>query len=237
MADLEGTEATEATEAPVRMEAGAEYRMERAGNVEDRVEDGYRDRPLYEFRVRHAEEFLDGTSWRPDREIEPFSDPGTLVEKVNPDLGERSGAYDSNCADCARCFERSWRGHLEEAAGRSVEVQPDGGLGAEGEYSPETEEWAGEPFRDIGADPESLREHLLAAGHGASAIVHTEFLDAEGADGGHAYNVVNDHGSIRVCDAQLATTFDWRAGSIHPLLDRPTAHRTMAWDARGERIW
>lgn len=204
--------------------------------VDPPVEGGYRDRPMYEFRAQHRDEFLDGTQWSSPREIEPFSDPDHLVERVNPDFGDPTTAYDNNCADCTRSFEQSWRGHFEQAAGRSVEIQPEGGLGATGEMSSETEEWAGDKFRDI-YDPEGLRAGLEAGGPGSSAIVHSEFVDRNGDPGGHAFNVVNDGGRIRVCDAQTHETFDWEPGTIRPGLGDVTAHRAMAWGPRGERIW
>lgn len=245
MGDLESTTWGGETNEPHTMEPDAGYRIEHTESVaadselaesSERADHGYRDRPMYEFRAERCEEFLDGTSWGPGREIPQFSDPDDLVERINPDFGERSGAFDNNCADSARCFESSWRGQLETAAGQSVEVQPHGGLGAQGELSAETERWAGERFTPVG-NPESLRRTLEDVGHGASAIVHTEYVNPNGHLGGHAYNVVNSHGEIRVCDSQTRETLAWDPTSIRPELGPMATHRAMAWDAEGTRVW
>lgn len=196
---------------------------------------GYKDQALAEFRAERSDEFLEPMS-RPYA-IEPFSSADGLVERVNPDFGDKSGAYDANCADCARSFERSWRGQLEEAAGRSVEIDPKEGFVVEGEFSSETEQWAGERFSDV-YDTADLHDRIEVAGHGASAIVHTEFVGPDGTPGGHAYNIVNEHGEVKVCDAQTHRVMPWTQASIHAELDGlSTSHRVMAWNAKGSRIW
>ena len=196
---------------------------------------GYKDHSLAEFRAERSEEFLDPMSRT--YAMEPFSPPERLVERVNPDFGDQSGAYNANCADCARSFERSWRGQFEEAAGRSVEIEPGEGFVVEGELSSETEKWAGERFSDV-YDTDDLHDRIQAAGHGASAIVHTNFVGPDGTSGGHAYNIVNDQGAIKVCDAQTHTVAPWKQTSVHPELDGLSSqHRVMAWNADGNRIW
>lgn len=196
---------------------------------------GYQDLSLAEFRAERSGEFLEPMSR--SYAIETFSSPDGLVERVNPDFGDKSGAYDANCADCARAFERSWRGHFEEAAGRSVEIEPGTGFVVEGEPSGETEEWAGERFSDV-YDTDDLHDRIGVAGHGASAIVHTDFVGPDGTPGGHAYNIVNDHGEVKVCDAQIHSVAPWTSPSIHAELDGlSTRHRVMAWNAEGSRIW
>lgn len=196
---------------------------------------GYKDRSLAEFRAERSGEFLEPMSRT--YVIEPFTSPEHLAERVNPDFGDKSGAYDANCADCARSFERSWRGQFEEAAGRSVEIEPGEGFVVEGESSAETEEWAGERFSDV-YDTTDLHARIQVAGHGTSAIVHTDFVGPDGTPGGHAYNIVNDHGQVKVCDAQTHQVAPWTETSIHPELDElHTQHRVMAWNAYGGRIW
>lgn len=197
---------------------------------------GFRDRTAAEFRSQHPGEFLEPMA-RP-YPVEKFAEPERLVQRVNPDFGEKSGCYDVNCADCARSFEQGWRGHLEEAAGRV----PDRALVVEGEEAslPErpslTEEWAGERFRPVD-DTDAFRDRMLDAGHGASAIVHTQFVGPDGMGGGHAYNVVNDHGRLKVCDPQEGMVSVWTDGTIHPDLPPTTSHLAMGWNAAGSRIW
>lgn len=196
---------------------------------------GYKDEPAREFRAEHADEYLEPMKNYPTP-IEPFSDPKELAEAVNPDrdLGD---PYQKNCADCARCFERSWRGQSEEAAGRAYQMSPEhGGLVLEGENSSRTESWAGEKFSDT-YDPGEVRRRIEAAGHGTSAIVHTAWEREDGQRFGHAYNVVNYRDEILVVDPQHGEILPWNEGTIHPWVSGRYEHRALAWDARGQRIW
>ena len=195
---------------------------------------GYKDRPLAEFRTTKENEFIEPKI--ATYPVEPFENPRRLVERTNPNFGDPSASYDRNCADCARSFERSWRGDFEEAAGRSPQMTSTGEYMPIGESSGMTEEWAGERLRDVyGAD--DLRTMLSQSGHGSSAIVHTRFMDEDGASGAHAYNVVNHHGKIEVCDPQIGEVFGWAQNTIHPKLGPHAEHTAMAWDAQGNRTW
>ena len=246
MAGLESTQHTPLeTGRATTMDPGTVYPIhggpaERAERAEtalenDRlVEGGFKDRPLHEFREEHRGEFVEPIART--HPIEAFSDSAGLVERINPEYQDGTDRFDRNCADCARSFERSWRGDFEEAAGRAPQLDVDGRVEPHGEPSSETEEWADDRFTPT-PDTEDLRAALVAGGHGSSAIVHTVFEDADGAPGGHAYNVVNEHGQIRVCDAQIHGTFDWTAGTIHPLISDRPEHLAMAWDANGDRTW
>lgn len=194
----------------------------------------YKDRPLTEFRDTKEHEFIEPKP--ATYPIEPFREPRRIVERTNPNYGDPSFSYDQNCADCARSFERSWRGNFEEAAGRAPQITASGEYTPIGESSRLTEEWAGEQFRDV-YRADDLRTTLDQSGHGTSAIVHTRFMDADGASGAHAYNVVNYRGKIEVCDPQLGEVFDWAPETIHPKLGPHTEHTAMAWDAKGNRRW
>lgn len=192
---------------------------------------GFKDDPLREFRSTRPDEFLEPISRT--HPVEAFSPPENLIDKINPDYGDPSGSYDVNCADCARSFERSWRGDFEEAAGRA----PDRDQVVDGEPSSETEDWAGEKFSDV-YNSDDLRDRLETAGHGASAIVHTDFVGPDGDYRGHAFNVVNDQGVLKVCDAQTHEVGPWTGSAIHPDLDGLwTRHRAMAWNSHGSRVW
>lgn len=178
-----------------------------------------------EFRLEYPDEYLEPMSR--SRAIEKFQDPRVGVERINPEYDPHSAEdpYSTNCADCARCYEASWRGHEQEAAGVAH---------CEGELSERTEEWAHEDFAPT--DAANLRTSLEQAGHGSSAIVHTEF---EGpAEGGHAYNVVNFRGEILTVDSQNGEVHQFSDKEIHPDLDDTwrTKHEAMGWDASGRRI-
>lgn len=200
----------------------------------DSMPQGYMDRPLTEFRATREHEFIEPKP--ATHPIEPFSEPGQLAKNINPNYGDPSFSYDQNCADSARSFERSWRGNFEEAAGRAPQMTATGEYIPVGESSRMTEDWAGEQFRDV-YRADDLRTKLDESGHGSSAIVHTRFMDDDGASGAHAYNVVNYSGKLEVCDGQLGETFDWMPETIHPKLGPHTEHSAIAWDAKGKRTW
>jgi Papain fold toxin 1, glutamine deamidase len=193
---------------------------------------GHKDQPEREFRNQYPDEYLEPMN-RSTVKIEPFSGPRELSARVNPDR-DTGEPYHRNCADCARCFERGWRGNVEEAAGRAYQVDHErGGLVVTGETSPRTEEWAGERFTNV-YNPDDLRERIQAAGHGASVIVHSDDHDR---GYGHAYNVVNYQGTVYVVDSQHHEIHQWDDRSIHPLLSDNSSHRAMAWNVKGQRIW
>lgn len=192
----------------------------------------YRERPEREFRSQYPDEYLEPMN-RTTVKVEPFADPHELAAKVNPDL-DRGEAYRRNCAECARCFERGWRGSIEEAAGRAYQVDHEnGGLVVRGETPDRTEDWAGERFSDV-HDADDLRQCIQYAGHGTSAILAT--YDRDGGYG-HAYNVVNYRGDLYVVDSQHNEVSAWSDRSIHPFLSDNCEHRATAWNSRGQRIW
>jgi hypothetical protein len=193
---------------------------------------GYKDRPVGEFRNQYPDEYIEPDNPTTDK-VEPFSDPHELADRVNPNLDHRQ-EYRRNCADCARSFERGWRGNVEEAAGRARQFDSrTDTFRVPGESAVRTEEWAGERFSDV-YDPKDLRLRMQTAGHGSSAIVATT---ERGGLRGHAYNVVNYQGEVHVVDPQHHKVLPWTEGSIHPALPETSRHQAMAWDAKGQRIW
>ena len=231
------TPQTDAADRPHDMQAGTEFRIDhgqRALESPDYAEHGHKGEDLQAFRAEHPGEFTEVQS-RPYAS-EKFADPDGVVRSINPHFEDPSRMYNVNCADCARGVERTWRGTHEEAAGRLPRLGDNGYL-AEGEPSAETEEWAGETFT-AAPDDAALRQALLEGGHGSSAIVHSSWGEGEQQyPGGHAFNLVNYQGEVRVLDGQIAGNLDWVPGDIHPGLGRDPAHKAMAWNARGERIW
>jgi hypothetical protein len=164
------------------------------------------------------------------RSVEQFQDPRSNAERVNPDYAlDMSNKV--NCADCARCYEATWRGQEQEAAGRAYQIGSSGGLEVTGEPPEMTEEWAHEEFK--ATSPGELRQALEQGGHGSSAIIGSQF-----EDGAHAYNAVNYHGEILTVDPQSGEVHPYSDESIHPLLEdyQDVTHETMAWDSSGRRI-
>lgn len=198
----------------------------------------YRDRPCKEFRQLFPGEYTEPGIDTFERE--PLSDPQEVINDINPRFDD-GAEFKTNCADCARSFERTWRGDFEEAAGHVDPLR-----GTTGEASDRTEEWAGTQFSEVPVD--EVRDRLLQAGHGSSAIVHSHFRNYdEGSgvwrNGGHAYNVVNYHGRIRVVDGQTHAVSPWAEGSGHPNLERVHfgGHEgwvhSMGWDAQNHSLW
>ena len=104
------------------------------------------------------------------------------------------------------------------------------------------ESWAGEPFTST--DLEDIHDRVAAAGHGSSAIVETRHTTPEGEPAGHVYNVVNNHGAVKVVDGQLGRVYSWNFESGHPELSNVSdfygnSRKSMAmgWDARRSSLW
>lgn len=210
----ESTESTEANELPDEI-------GERSGNEGTALLHGAED--PREIRLKYSEEYVEPISRA--HTVEQFQDPSTNVERINPDYALDT-SYRVNCADCARCYEATWRGQEQEAAGRAC---VEGVI--EGESPQRTEEWAHQEFTET--TPSDLRRILEESGPGASAIVGSHW-----EDGGHAYNVVNSNGELLTVDSQRGEIFPYSDKAIHPLLEKcgDVEHEAMAWDAKGTRI-
>ena len=202
------------------------------------AEPSYRDRPLREFRERFPGKYIE--PWEISTPTEEFCSPERFVAEINPKYMQ-SQEFQTNCCDCARSVERTWRGHRETAAGMS---------GRGGEWRERMESWAGETYRSVGVA--EIRERLAAAGHGSSGIVCGTFISTSETGetgprhGHHAFNVINDGGKIKAVDGQAAMAEPWsdRTGHPHPeLLDvvdeygRRGRLMAMGWDARGRSLW
>lgn len=213
-------------------------RVEAPQNVEvpePAGERGYRDLTDGEFRSLFRDDYLEPMN-RGTARIERFSDPRETVSLVNPDY-ETGSSYKVNCCDAARCFERTWRGHAEEAAGKAYQLTEGAGEGlyVEGEPSSRTELWAGSGF-DGNVAPEEVRHRLTELGPGASAIVHSRWVDESGDVGNHAYNVVNHQGRITVVDAQTSEVLKFSSDGIRPGFGPESTHLAMLWNQNGDRV-
>ena len=194
------------------------------------AEPSYRDQPLREFRERFPGEYTE--PWETSTPTEEFCSPERFVAEINPKYTQ-SPEHQTNCCDCARSVERTWRGHREAAAGTR---------GHGGELDDRMESWAGETYRSVGAA--EIRERLAAAGHGSSGIVSGVFTSEHGSRSGHTFNVINDGGKIKAVDGQAAMVESWSDRTGHPyvrdVLDDHGRHgrlMAMGWDARGRSLW
>jgi len=129
---------------------------------------------------------------RPPDVSGPFQHPSTWAADINPspDTPER----EANCGECARATELTWRGLPSVAAGFA---SPDG------EEDSRMVEWAGTELEPT--DPHRIETDLLAAGHGSSALIATDWVD----EGGHWFNAVNYNGKIISVDGQVGVHEDW----------------------------
>ncbi|MDR1394380.1 MAG: hypothetical protein LBJ62_10560 [Bifidobacteriaceae bacterium] len=187
-----------------------------------------------EFRQAYSNEYNEPLDGGPHR-VESFQDPRLTAGEINPlyvsedDITdsrelEEGTAYRSNCADCARCFESTWRGQAYEAGGNL----------ADGEPIERMEQWANEEWTET--SPSDVAEALEMGGPGSSAIVGTTWEGPEA--GGHAYNAVNYEGRIETVDPQSGEVFEYSQTAIHPSLESASqrTNYAMVWDASGRRI-
>lgn len=207
------------------------------------------DGPVRDFRLEFPDDYLEPRDYL-SHPVEAFRDPRESVRFVNPDYVTGS-SYQVNCTDAARCFERTWRGHAEEAAGMAPKIESRdtaeyeragrvyalsaSGLYVDGEPSSRTEQWAGHEFQRLEATAD-LRDMLQEHGHGSSAIVHSLVMTEDGKTMGHAYNVVNHEGTIKVVDAQTHEVLPFSEAGIRPGFGPRSEHRVLAWDSSGRNI-
>ena len=148
---------------------------------------------LDEFRRTEAD-------WAPAGPIvsnrdRPFEPPESWVADLNGDGMQTPGRH-NNCIDCARAAEANWRGDDAVAA-------PLADPGAPGLPPDRLEDWTGGRF--VPATIDEIHGRLTELGPGSSAIV-TSAWDTGSA---HAYNAVNDGGTIKWVDAQRGTASTW----------------------------
>ncbi|MGI9613525.1 MAG: toxin glutamine deamidase domain-containing protein [Acidimicrobiales bacterium] len=148
---------------------------------------------LAEFRRAEAD-------WAPADPItshraEPFETPEAWVADING-AGPTAVGRRSNCIDCARAVEANWRGDDAVAA-------PLADPTVFGSPSARLEDWTGGSLRPAAID--EVGERLTELGPGSSALV----TSAWHSGGAHAYNAVNDAGTIRWVDGQVGETSLW----------------------------
>lgn len=111
--------------------------------------------------------------------------------------GMRAPGRNNNCVDCARSVESTWRGSPTMAAALS---DPNG----RGTSSARVTEWSG---GTLGSTTyAAVNQRLTELGPGSSAILASSWSDGRG---GHAYNAINDGGTVKFVDGQSATVSGW----------------------------
>jgi len=125
----------------------------------------------------------------------PFESPEGWIADVNGD-GSSAPGRGTNCIDCARAVEANWRGDDAVAAPLADPSVP-------GLTPDRLEDWTGGRFR--GASVDEIEIRLTELGPGSSAIV-TSAWDTGGA---HAYNALNDAGTVKWVDGQGAEVTTW----------------------------
>jgi len=137
-----------------------------------------------------------------------FADPASFVELIN---GSRSDqGRDVNCVDAALAFHATYHGDPTVAGSASGGVPRGAGTAAAEELG-----FAPELFSRGPAGLAEVVDRITRAGHGADALVFG--FPRQGR--GHAWNVVNHHGTVSIVDAQDGTVLP---STAHPLpgLDR-----------------
>jgi hypothetical protein len=160
--------------------------------------EAWRDRPLGEFRDQYPDEYIEPTTPAAEHvRDKPFEHPQEWVGSINPKFDE-GPAYTSNCCDCSRAVERTWRGQPEVAAGRADEM---------GESEERIESWAGMAETETTFD--EVEQRLTDGGHGSSALVGIVGTRSDGRTYGHELNAVNHEGTVLYVDGQDGTYGEW----------------------------
>ncbi|GAA3057135.1 toxin glutamine deamidase domain-containing protein [Actinokineospora globicatena] len=125
-----------------------------------------------------------------------FTDPALFVDLVN---GDRTApGRDINCVDAVVSFHSTYHGEPRVAGIGTPGQAPRGAVSQAAEWTSYAPEFVGTGTKAL-AD---VIERVTRAGHGADAM-----LIAFGANGGrgHAWNVVNHHGTVSLVDPQQGT--------------------------------
>ncbi|GAA1959341.1 toxin glutamine deamidase domain-containing protein [Kitasatospora viridis] len=140
----------------------------------------------------------------PDGSFQVHPDPttGWVSQQNGPGIFYPGRA--NNCADATRAFLETWYGNPRVAAGRTLDLGPDGRLdpaAPENNSVRNQSRWAGVPETVAGWNTDGynrVARDLLAGGHGSSAAVGVFWPDG----GGHAFAAVNYQGTIYWVDPQ-----------------------------------
>jgi hypothetical protein len=154
---------------------------------------------LHEYRASEPEWDLVDPDLRLQSDIkpEPGQAPDVWVDTINGAGSDHPGR-ETNCVDCARAVESTWRGNPEVAA-RLADTD---GTGTTRER---ISDWVGTEFAKT--DYSGIETKLTELGPGASAIIASDWSSPFG--GGHAYNALNSDGKILLVDGQSGVVEDW----------------------------
>lgn len=132
------------------------------------------------------------------KKVPAYSPPEKWVKHVNKP-GLAYPGRDTNCLDCARAVESTWRG---QPAASAAEVDGDGA------QQQLVTNWSGGAYTPV-AGFAGIEETLLDLGPGSSVIIGVRWNNHGRDGGGHAFNAVNDGGVIKFIDAQDGTVMSW----------------------------
>ncbi|GAA0263737.1 toxin glutamine deamidase domain-containing protein [Cryptosporangium japonicum] len=146
----------------------------------------------------------------------------------------------NNCLDTALSLLGTWQGKPQVSAPRKAEYYADDTPSTAGETDgrQRAEETLGAEFEYQGASADAafpaLSAQLLAAGHGASAVLITSVAPRHGG-GSHAWNAVNHHGTIHWIDAQIGAVstrplFEYAVDGVWSIVLDPSGRAVRAGD-------
>jgi hypothetical protein len=139
-----------------------------------------------------------------------FRDPHEWAKDVNPGYPSEEGTR-SNCAECTRASEQTWRGDPEVAA--TME---------DGEPMERMSDWTG-----MESQPRTYSEigdTLARSGPGSSALVASHW----DGGGGHWFNAMNVDGQVVGSDGQSGLVEDWPPTASGLGWDEADAKQTFA---------
>ncbi|MER5389471.1 toxin glutamine deamidase domain-containing protein [Saccharopolyspora sp. NPDC002686] len=123
-----------------------------------------------------------------------FADPAGFAGLINGTRSEQGG--DVNCVDAALAFHETYRGEPRVAG-----IAPNGMPRGAGTAAAEALGYAPELFSRGPSGLAEVIDRITRAGHGADAVVVGFRRGGEG----HAWNIVNHHGTVSIVDPQAGT--------------------------------
>jgi hypothetical protein len=132
------------------------------------------------------------------RQVAAQDPPEGWASLIN-EPGMANPGRNNNCVDCARSVESTWRG----SPARSAALADADGMGTS---SSRVTDWTGGELQPTTYS--EIAQVLADLGPGSSAIIVSSRRR-----GGHAYNAVNDDGTIKFIDGQTTTVSGWPPSS------------------------
>ncbi|MGH9213390.1 MAG: toxin glutamine deamidase domain-containing protein [Acidimicrobiales bacterium] len=160
----------------------------------DRPSTAVEQPPPMEIVDEDSPGLYDRTACRPPEGTDSHQPPKEWIVDRNP--GYPDAGRMTNCGDCTRASELTWRG-IDTQAGAHTDP-PSGG-----EPLVVMDRWS--PGERVVTSYDGIKDRLEALGPGSSALVAAYWKRG----GGHWFNAFNDNGVVVAADGQSARSEPW----------------------------